>query len=408
MRMRKVSWSWLALVGLGAAVMLVGLSGGASGSPPAQQARLCSLSSSARPILDPRPPAGQNPLAGAQFFVDGPGTNRGLAASAIAHEIGRSADSFGDISWPQFRQYVDSRHLSAGVAHRVHLLEKIGEQAEVKRFSVFSAGGGPGAINSQVQKLLCRMQRTDPTTDALISTYFLKHGGSCRSLRETNGDQAVFRRHIDELASAVGSFPSLILLESDAVDTSPCLSSAGLADREKLLSYAIDKLSKLPHTIVYVDGGTEDAQSPQFAAKVLNKIHVQKIRGFFVNATHFNWTTDEINYSEKISHLTHGAHFIIGTQVNGQGPLLNPHPVTQGTENLCNPRGRGLGPRPTSQTAYFNHGVDGFMWVGVPGRSAGHCGAGRAPAGSFDEGYALMLASNANGRLGKHFPSRPY
>lgn len=406
--MRKVSWSWLALVGTSAAVMLVGLSGGASGSPPAQQARLCSLSSSSRPTIDPNPLAGVNPLAGARFFVDGPGTNRGLAASAIAHEIRRSANSFGEISWARFKKYVDSRHLSAGVAHRVHLLEKIGDQAEVKRFSIFSAGGGPGAINSQVQKLLCRMEKTDPTTDALISTYFLKHGGSCGSLRQTGHDADVFRRHIDELASAVGSFPSLILLESDAVDTSPCLSRAGLADREALLAYAIDKLSQLPHAVVYVDGGTEDAQSPQFAASVLNKIHVQKIRGFFVNATHFNWTIDEINYSEQVSRLTGGAHFIIGTQANGQGPLLNPHPVTQGTENLCNPRGRGLGPRPTTQTGYFNQNVDAFMWVAVPGRSAGHCGAGRAPAGSFDEGYALMLASNANGRLGKHFPSRPY
>src|SRR5205807_5926832 len=136
-----------------AALVLVGLlaagSGPAAGSPRAGQARLCSLSSSGRPLLDPRPPSGVNPLTGARFFLDGPGTNRGFAASAIAHEIGRSANSFGSISWPRFRHYVDSRrHLSAGVAHRVHLLEKIGDQAEVKRFSVFSAGGGPGAINS--------------------------------------------------------------------------------------------------------------------------------------------------------------------------------------------------------------------------------------------------------------------
>ena len=35
---------------------------------------------------------------------------------------------------------------------------------------------------------------------------------------------------------------------------------------------------------------------------------------------------------------------------NGNGPLLNPHPSKQGIENLCNPPGRALGPRPNTQT----------------------------------------------------------
>src|SRR5438067_12682745 len=112
----------LALTGLIAAVALLSGSRSAAGSPQAHQARLCSLNNSDRPVLNPRPPSSVNPLTGARFFVDGPGTNRGFAASAIAHEIGRSADGFGTISWPDFRSYVDSRNLSAGTAHRVHLL----------------------------------------------------------------------------------------------------------------------------------------------------------------------------------------------------------------------------------------------------------------------------------------------
>jgi endoglucanase len=396
------------LVTLIGSLIALATAGAAVAAPRARQAALCSVQDAQRFELNPHVASGVDPLRGARFFLDGPGTNRGFAASAIAQQINRDPNSFGNISWPAFQQYVDAAQLSAGVAHRVHLLEKIGSEPEVKRFSVYSAGGGPGAIKSQVEKLLCRMQKTDPGADALISTYFLKHSGYCPTNREIGADASAFRRHIDELTAGIGEFPSVVLLETDGIDTAGCLSSAGLRDREGLLAYAIDKLSKLPHTVTYVEGGTEDANSVTFAARVLNKIGVNKIRGFFVNDTHFNWTINEIKYGQKVSKLTGGTHFIVGTQTNGRGPRLNPHPVTQGIEDLCNPPGRGLGRRLTTDTGYQSNNVDAFMWVGVPGRSAGSCGAGNAPAGMFDLTLALNLASNANERLGPGFPSDPY
>jgi endoglucanase len=331
-----------------------------------------------------------------------------MAATAIAQQVGEDPNGFGDITWPAFASHIGRLQLSPGVAHRVSLLETIASQPEVKRFSIYSAGGGPGAIYSQVQKLLCRMQKTDPGADALISTYFLKHSGYCPTNRETGSDAAVFRRHIDELVAGIGNFPSVLLLETDAVDTAWCLSSAGLRDRESLLAYAVDQLSKLPHTVTYVEGGTEDANSPTFAARMLNRIGVKKIRGFFVNDTHFNWTINEIKYGEEVSKLTGGTHFIVGTQTNGRGPLLNPHPVTQGIEDLCNPAGRGLGPELATNTGHASDHVDAFMWVGVPGRSAGDCGAGTAQPGLFDTNLALGLAKNANERLGPKFANDPY
>jgi endoglucanase len=165
----------------------------------------------------------------------------------------------------------------------------------------------------------------------------------------------------------------------------------------------------LPHAVTYVEGGTSDATSPRFAAKVLNAIGVRKIRGFFVNDTHYNWTTNEIHYGSQVSRLTGGTHFIVGTQGNGRGPLLNRHRVADGNEDLCNPSGRGLGPRPTANTGFYGQGVDAFMWVGVPGRSAGtQCHPGDAPPGQFDEPFALQLAAHANSQLGPSYPSRPY
>jgi endoglucanase len=392
-------------------LVLVGTLAGstaATGNAVAHRAALCALSGGDRFALDPRPPGGGDPLTGARFFLDGPGTNRGFAATAMAELAGRDPNSFGNVGWQGLEGWLSSRTLSPEAAHQINLLEKIGSQPEVKRFSVYSAGGGPGAIYSQVQKLLCRMQATDPGADALISTYFLKHAGYCPTLRETPSDQAVFRRHIDELAAGVGDFPTVILLETDAIDTAGCLSRAGLRDREALLAYAIDQLSQLPHAVVYVEAGTEDAETPQYAARVLNAIGIQKIRGFFLNDTHFNWTANEVRFGHRVSVLTHGLHFIVGTQVNGRGPLLNPDPVHQGIEDLCNPPGRGLGPRLTTDTGVSAQGVDAFMWVGVPGRSAGPCHPGEAPPGDFDLGFALQLAEHANAQLGPGYPSAPY
>ena len=68
----------------------------------------------------------------------------------------------------------------------------------------------------------------------------------------------------------------------------------------------------------------------------LNAIGVNKIEGFFTNDTHNQWTINEIRWATQVAKRTHGAHFIVNTSSNGQGPKLNPHPTTQGVEDLCN------------------------------------------------------------------------
>jgi endoglucanase len=79
--------------------------------------------------------------------------------------------------------------------------------------------------------------------------------------------------------------------------------------------------------------------------------------------------------------------------------------VHQGNEVLCNPPGRGAGPRPTTDTGFSN--VDAFLWVHVPGESSGHCHGGTA-AGTFWLARTLVEARNANGRLGPGLRGKPY
>src|SRR5205823_6574163 len=127
-------------------------------------------------------------------------------------------------------------------------------------------------------------------------------------------------------------------------------------------------------------------------------------QGFFLNATHFDWTSREIRYGRRISAMIGGKHFAINTGVGGQGPLRPRDIVRTGNEVLCNPIGRGLGPKPTTDTGHPR--VDMFAWTTNPGESGGQCQdqpgyelPGAPPGGVFWPDYALMLVNNADFRV---------
>ena len=401
----------LAVLALAAWTSTSGASGMPRGLPTAHPAGQCSSGDTgptnpANP-LDTPGFTGTDPLSGAHLFVESPWQYGGDAADAIANEVGlgylSTEESGTPIPWARFEARVDKMHLSRAVSYRVHELEKIGNYPQAHQFSLYTAGGSGPAIFTQVQNYLCRMQRTDPGAAAEMTTYFVKHGGGC-----SPEDNPNFDAEVNAFKDAVGNFPALIFVEEDAIDTICWRSPAAVSEREAQLKYEIDQLSQLPHALLYVEGGTSDANSPAEAARVLNASDAYKIRGFFTNDTHFNWAYKEIKYGNKVSALTHGLHFVVDTRGDGNGPLLNPHPVTQGIEQLCNPPGRGLGPRPgasdgQSYGMYSPH-LEGFVWVTTPGESAAPTCPGRsthyAASGIFDEGIAIGYASHANNRIG--------
>jgi endoglucanase len=293
-----------------------------------------------------------------------------------------------------------------GVARKVALLEKIGNEPEAQRFSLYSEGGGPGAVFAQVQKIFCHNMTADPGTVPIITTYFLYQAGYCETSSEIVAHRPTFERQVNEMVAGIERRPAVMLLELDAVGSSSCMARSGaLPEWEADIRYEIQKVATLPHAVVYIEGGYSDSNSPGYTARVLNAVGVQGIRGFYTNDTHMNWTANEIRWGDRVSALTGGTHFIVNTADNGHGPLLNPHPVTQGIEDLCNPPGRGAG-IPTT-TATGNPAIDAFMWVHVPGTSSGRCNGG-TPSGTFWLARALTEARNANARLGPRFVSRPF
>jgi endoglucanase len=309
------------------------------------------------PLALPVSPTGGNPLAGASFFVD--------PQSEAAHAA-QSTPAIGVIA----------------------------RQPGTARFGKFSFGkNGVPDIQTAVSRYLTRAAVTSPGTVPLLATYRILHG-LCGHASDSPADAASYHDFIQGFASGIGSYRAVLFLEMDSLITMPCLSHHGQAVREHELLDAINILTAdCPHLVVYLDAGAADALHVRDAARFLRASGVAQIQGFFLNATHFDWTRNEIRYGRQISRLLGGKHFVVNTGENGLGPQ-RPHDIVhQGLEVLCNPRA-GLGPLPTTATGYND--VDMFAWTSNPGESGGSCVAGAPPTGQYWPGYAKSLVQNAN------------
>ena len=407
----------LALLGAWALASWLSAPAAAGRAPAAHQADAQQCADPYSATRDPSNPLGlatapgANPLNGAQFFVDGP--RHGEAAGAIAQLLGKDPTRYKDgDTWATFKANLEHGALHRKMAHNrklareVHLLEKIADQPEAQRFSLYSSGGGPGAIFAQVQKIFCHNMTADTGSIPIITTYFLYQAGYCETSSEIVSHRPTFERQVNEMVQGIENRPAVMLLELDAVGSSSCMARSGaLPEWENDIRYELGAVSALPHTVVYIEGGYSDGANPAYTAQVLNAVGVRNIRGFYTNDTHMQWTANEIRWGLKVSALTGGTHFIINTADNGHGPLLNPHPTKQGIEDLCNPPGRGAGIPTTTDTG--NPAIDAFMWEHVPGTSSGKCNGG-TPSGTFWLARALTEARNANAQLGPHYKSRRY
>jgi endoglucanase len=336
-----------------------------------------------------------------------------MAASAIAKLLGIDPRRLSArYSWSQFQYALAHGSLHAkllhnpGLAHQVALLEKIASQPVGVMISRYSGGGSPSAIYSITRQLMCRAAASEPGSVPIINTYFLYQAGYCESTGAILAHRRRFQSEVSAMARGIGRRPVVLLLEMDAIGSSTCMARSGsLRQWEADIRYEIGRVAALPHAVSYIEGGYSDGARPAYTARVLHAVGVHRIRGFYTNDTHINWTIKEIRWGEKVARLAGGTHFIVNTSDSGKGPLLNAHPATQGVEDLCNPPGRGAGPRPTTATGFPN--VDAFLWIHVPGESSGHCNGGTA-AGTFWLARTLSEAQNANSQLGPLLPNLPY
>jgi endoglucanase len=324
------------------------------------------------PLAVPGPFAG-NLIAGTKFYVD-PDTGAAKAQRHYARSQPAWSNALGDIA-------------SEPGAHR---------------FYMWNMGDN---VSGQVSHYLEGTQQQQPNTTVMLSTYTLVHD-HC-GFTATPAMASKYDNFISKVAAGIGNYHVVFFLELDSLITAPCLTHQQLAIRDAELKYAISVLEADPHVVVYLDGGAADAVHPQRMAGFLRGAGVKQAQGFFLNSTHFDWTSSEVHYGQQISKMLGGVHFVVNTGENGRGPLHPKDRVHNGNEVLCNPPGRGLGPLSIAggvaqQTAYA--GTDGLLWFSNPGGSGGQCVPGAPPTGVYWPKYAVMLARNwVNHLSGPHF-----
>ncbi len=288
------------------------------------------------------------------------------------------------------RFFVDPDSTVAQAARRYPPLKVIAREPGTARFGSFS---WPDA-GTAVSRYLAAASVQEPGTVPMISTYRLVDG-HCGRWADTRADQGAYHKFMVRFANGIGDYRAVLFLEMDSLITVGCLTPHGVAIRMHELRDAIDVLTaRCPRLVIYLDAGAADAVPARRTAALLKRAGVAEIQGFFLNSTHFDWTSREIRYGELISRLTGGKHFVVNTGEDGRGPLVPSDRASEGNEVLCNPPGRGLGPLPTTATGYPN--VDAFAWTSDPGESGGACLPGAPPAGVFWPAYALMLVRNAD------------
>jgi endoglucanase len=113
----------------------------------------------------------------------------------------------------------------------------------------------------------------------------------------------------------------VIAFEPDSLGTLECHKPSRRDDRLRLLHYGIDQLSALPNATIYIEAGASDWQGASTMAKKLRKVGIEKVRGFMLNATHYDWTRSNIEFGLELSRLVGGKHFVINTAENGRGPI---------------------------------------------------------------------------------------
>lgn len=203
----------------------------------------------------------------------------------------------------------------------------------------------------------------------------------CGSYSAGGSDTAEgYKTFVHKFAKGISDAPAIVVIEPDALGVVDCLSPEQKQERFDLLTYAVKKIKKQPHAVVYIDAGHSNWVKAKTMAKRLKKSGIAHADGFALNVSNFYTTEDNTTYGARISKRTDRSHFVIDTSRNGNGPST-PY-------EWCNPPGVALGANPTTNTGVKR--LDALLWIKPPGESDGTCNGGPS-AGSWWLEYALDL-----------------
>jgi len=308
----------------------------------------------------PAAPPGDTPLAGATFYVD-PSTPAATQAA---------------------------RWDATGRADDARQLDKIGGRP----IAHWLTGGEPDAVRAEADDYVGRAAAAGQLP--LLVAYHIPNR-DCGSYSAGGAPSAEhYRAWIRAVAAGIGDRPVAVVLEPDAVAQTLAECRGVSAERYALLSDAVTVLKKAARTHVYVDAGNPTwVRDVGALAGGLRQAGVPRADGFALNVSNFVTTKDNLSYGNWLSDALDGAHFVIDTSRNGNGPWPDGTEVN-GAPAWCNPPGRVLGAAPTTGAGMPR--VDALLWVKRPGDSDGACRPGEPAAGEWWPEYALDMARRSS------------
>ncbi|MDP9791915.1 endoglucanase [Catenuloplanes nepalensis] len=307
---------------------------------------------SSPPPSPPDPPAPPvNPLAGVRFFA------------ATPNVATRQADEYAA---------GDRAEDAAAVRH-------IGEQPTAVWFT--------GASADTVTRAATLAADARAAGRMPVITVYNIPGRDCGSFSAGGASgPAEYTAWVRALAGALAREPVLIVLEPDAVAQAVDGCAGPPAARYALLATAVDAFAANERAHVYLDAGNASWIADHARlADALRTAGIARAAGFALNVSNFETTEASAAYGTRLSEALGGAHFVIDTSRNGNGP--NP---ASGVARWCNPPGRAIGAKPTTDTGVPR--LDALLWVKRPGESDGECDRGDPVAGAWFPEYALALS----------------
>jgi endoglucanase len=306
---------------------------------PIRRLALAALLACAVALAVSTPPAtaqGANPLAGVPLFVD-----------------------HGSPSWHQWRVY---RH--RGQRHKAALVWKIAREPRALWLGRFTRPH----FRHKVRRLIRAAGRQGSVP---VFTVMRAESRGCGAGYTGGGpaEDARTRAWYRRLARAIGSARVVIAFEPDSLGTIDCHARSRRDDRIRLLRYGVKALSRLPGATIYLEAGAADWEPARRTARQLRAIGIARVRGFMLNATHYDWTRNNIRHGLDISRRVGGKPFVINTAENGRGPIHYRAANGRRINVWCNPPRRGLGTPPTTNTS--NAMVDAYLWINRPGYAQG-------------------------------------
>ncbi|MFC4010044.1 glycoside hydrolase family 6 protein [Nonomuraea purpurea] len=272
--------------------------------------------------------------------------------------------------------------------------------------SMWLAGNSPADVTRTVREAVTQAHR-----QATVPVFVTNNipGRDC-----WNGgapDTGAYRGWINAVAEGIGDRPAVVALEPNSLTRMPgspeCPQDGKAAVRRYAdLSYAVETLTGLARTAVYLDGGVPGWPAFTQMAERLVNANAARADGFYVNAVGYRPTGQSLTYASKLARCVHLKavscgeaelaaipddapglpHFVIDTSRNGLGEWQPPPGRFPTPDEWCNPPGRGAGTRPTTGTG--TPLADALLWLNTPGYSNGRCT--RGTFGPADPAYGIV------------------